>query len=166
MRGVIVGVGAAAVLAAGLVGCSNKSESISESEKPEAPSSVMSATSGSVTAAAGTGSAKVTIDGQPKDVQGQITCANVGDNLNISIGAPGTGIAVAMSPDASKVTQVGLGDVNGVVLGFQDGAGGGANASATKEGNTYKVTGNASGIDMANPTQQVTKPFDIVVTCP
>lgn len=87
------------------------------------------------------------------------------DNLNIGIGDSATGIAVVMSPDASKVTSVGLGNVDGVVLGFQDGSGSG-NASATKDGNTYMISGTATGVDMANPMQPMTKPFEIEVTCP
>jgi lipoprotein LpqH len=163
LRGLTIGVGSAAILVAGLVGCSSKkSESTSGSDKP---SSVVSATSGSVTAAAGAGTAKVSIDGQPKDVTGQIACTTAMGNLNIGIGDASTGIAVVMSPDASKVTSVGLGNVNGAVLGFQDGAPGGS-ASATKDGNTYKVSGTATGVDMANPMQPMTKPFEIEVTCP
>ena len=169
MRGFVVGVGGAAVLLAGLVGCSSdkKSEtSASSSEKVTAsPSSVVSATSGSMTASAGAGTAKVTIDGQPKEMQGQIACTTAMGNLNIAIGDASSGVAVVMSPDASKVTSVGLGNINGVALGFQDGAPGG-NASATKDGNTYKVSGTATGVDMANPMQPMTKPFDIEVTCP
>jgi Mycobacterium 19 kDa lipoprotein antigen len=42
----------------------------------------------------------------------------------------------------------------------------GNNASATKDGNNYKVTGTATGVAEANPTQQVSKPFEIDVTCP
>lgn len=163
VRGWVVGVGGAAIMVAGLVGCS-KSESGSE-KASQAPSSAVSATSGTVTAAAGSGTAKVSIDGQPKDVEGQIACTNAMGNLNIGIGNAATGIAVVMSPDASKVTSVGLGNVNGVVLGFQEGAGG-ASASATKDGNTYKITGTATGVDMANPMAPMTKPFEIEVTCP
>lgn len=167
LRGLVVGVGGAAVLVAGLVGCSSKKDESSSgsSEKPSAPSSVVSATSGSMTASAGSGTAKVTIDGKPKDIEGQVACTTAMGNLSIAIGQTGTGIAVVMSPDASKVTQVGLGNVDGVVLGFQDGAPGGS-ASATKDGNTYKVTGTASGVDMANPMAPMTKPFEIEVTCP
>lgn len=169
MRGFIVGVGGAAVLLAGLVGCSSdkKSEnSASSSEKVTAsPSSVVSATSGSMTASAGAGTAKVSIDGQPKEMQGQIACTTAMGNLNIAIGDAASGIAVVMSPDASKVTSVGLGNINGVALGFQEGAPGGS-ASATKDGNTYKVSGTATGVDMANPMQPMTKPFEIEVTCP
>jgi lipoprotein LpqH len=166
VRGLIVGIGGAAVVAAGLVGCSSDKKTEVAGEKPAAPSSVASATSGTVTAAAGSGTAKVMIDGQPKDVTGQIACTNAAGNFTIAIGDTATGIGVVMSPDASKVTQVTLGNVNGVVLGYQDGASGDASASATKDGNTYKVTGKATGVDMTNPMQPVTKPFEIAVTCP
>ena len=164
VRGLVVGVGGAAILVAGLAGCSSKKEDMSD-KASMAPSSAMSATSGSVTAAAGSGTAKVSIDGQPKEIQGQIACTTAMGNLNIGIGDTSTGIAVVMSPDATKVTSVGLGNVNGAVLGFQDGAGG-ASASATKDGNTYKITGTATGVDMANPMAPMTKPFEIEVTCP
>jgi lipoprotein LpqH len=89
----------------------------------------------------------------------------MGGNYNIAIGEATTGVAVVMSEDASKVTSVGLGNVNGVTLGFQEGAPGGK-ASATKDGKTYKISGEATGVDMANPMQPVTKPFEIEVTCP
>lgn len=167
MRGLVIGVGGAAIVVAGLVGCSGKkseSSSASSTEKA-APSSVMSATSGTMTASAGAGTAKVTIDGQPKDVQGQVVCTTAMGNLSIAIGDAAGGLAVMMAPDASKVNSVGLGNVNGMALGFQDGAPGGS-ATATKDGNNYKITGTATGVDMANPMQPMTKPFDIEVTCP
>ena len=71
-----------------------------------------------------------------------------------------------MSEDASKVHSVGLGNVNGVTLGYTEGVPGGAAASATKDGNAYKITGTATGVDMANPMTPVTKPFEIDVNCP
>ena len=166
LRGLTVGVGSVAVLIAGVVGCSGKKSEGAYNEASEAKSPAVSATSGSVTASAGAGTAKVSIDGQPKDVQGQIACSTAAGNLSIAIGGAATGIAVVMSPDASKVSSVGLGNVNGAVLGFQDGAGGGTNASATKDGSTYTITGTATGVDMANPMQPMTKPFEIEVTCP
>jgi lipoprotein LpqH len=163
----MVGVGGTAIVVAGLVGCSSKNTETAAEKAKEAPSSAVSATSGSVTASAGAGTAKVSIDGQPKDVQGQIACTTAMGNLSIGIGdaTSGSGIAVVMSPDASKVTSVALGNVNGAALGFQDGASG-AKASATKDGNTYKISGTATGVDMANPMQPMTKPFEIEVTCP
>ena len=52
-----------------------------------------------------------------------------------------------------------------MALGYQEGAPGGS-ASATKDGKTYTITGTATGVDMANPMQPMTKPFEISVTCP
>ena len=86
-------------------------------------------------------------------------------NLSIAVGEQTTGVAVVMTPDGSKVTSVGLGNVNGVVMGYQDGAPGGE-ATATKDGQTFTITGTATGVDMANPMQPMTKPFEIRVTCP
>ena len=175
IRGLVVGVGSAALVVAGLAGCSSKksesstatheSSTATHESSTQAPSSAVSATSGSVTAAAGAGTATVTIDGKPQDVQGQVVCATVGSNFSIAIGAQATGIAVMMAPDASQVTSVGLGNVNGVALGYQAGAPGGS-ATATKDGQNYTISGTATGVDMANPMQPMTKPFEIKVTCP
>jgi lipoprotein LpqH len=63
------------------------------------------------------------------------------------------------------VTSVGLGNIDGVTLGFADGAPGGK-ATATKDGKKYTVTGTATGVDAANPMQPIEKPFEIEVTCP
>ena len=88
----------------------------------------------------------------------------MGGNTNIAIGAAGTGIAAVVGDgDSPNVTSVGLGNVNGVTLAVGPGAG---DAKATKDGKTYKITGNATGIDMANPMSPVNKPFEIEVTCP
>jgi lipoprotein LpqH len=90
----------------------------------------------------------------------------MGGNMNIAIGDATTGIgAVISSGDSPTVQSVGLGNVNGVTLGYQSGTGQGE-ATATKDGNTYKISGTATGIDMANPMQPVNKPFEIEVTCP
>ena len=167
-RGFVVAVAGAAVLVAGLSGCSKeekKAES-SSSSASSAASSAVSATSGTATASAGAGSAKVTIDGQPQNINGQVVCATAGGNYNIAIGEAATGIAIVMSEDASSVKSVGLGNVNGVTLGYTEGVPGGASATATKDGNNIKVTGTATGVDMANPMQPVNKPFEIEVTCP
>jgi len=90
----------------------------------------------------------------------------MGGNMNIAIGEAATGIAAVISSgDSPTVHSVGLGNVNGVTLGFQENAGQGS-ATAEKNGNGYKITGTATGIDMANPMQPTTKPFEIDVTCP
>jgi lipoprotein LpqH len=85
--------------------------------------------------------------------------------MNIAIGEAATGIAAVVSEDGSNVTSVGLGNVNGVTLGYQSGTGQGE-AKATKDGNKWTISGTATGIDMANPMQPVNKPFEIDVTCP
>lgn len=166
VRGLLVGVGSAAIVVAGLSGCSSK-KAETESTVAATPSvtATASVSSGGVSAAAGSGTAKVSIDGQPKDVTGQVVCSAAGGNYNIAIGNGTEAVAVIMAEDASKVTSVGLGNVGGTALGFQDGAPGGS-ASATKDGKTYTITGTATGVDMANPMQPMTKPFEISVTCP
>lgn len=167
VRQLLAVVGSAAILVTGLSGCSSdkKSENAYGATSASTVSATASASAGGVSAAAGAGTATVTIDGQPKDIQGQVVCATSGGNVNIAIGQAAAGIAVIMAEDASKVTSVGLGNINGVALGFQAGAPGGS-ASATKDGKAYKITGTASGVDMANPMQPITKPFEIAVTCP
>ena len=112
-----------------------------------------------------TGLSGCSSDKKSESIKGQVVCSTMGGNVNIAIGEQATGIAVVMSEDASKVSSVGLGNINGIVLGFQDGAPGGT-ASATRDGKAYKITGTASGIDMANPMAPMTKPFEIEVTCP
>ena len=67
------------------------------------------------------------------------------------------------------VHAVGLGTVNGVTLGFSDAAPGQANqAGAVVSGKSYAIKGTATGTDVSNPQspQQVTKTFEIDVTCP
>ena len=167
-RGLVVTVAGAAVLVAGLSGCSKDEKKADSTTTAKATSSAAATTSaaGSPSATAGAGSAKVTIDGQPQNVEGQVVCATAGGNLNIAIGAAMTGIAAVLSADASTVQSVGLGNVNGVTLGYTQGVPGGSGATATKDGNTYKISGTATGVDMANPMTPVTKPFEIQVTCP
>lgn len=170
-RGVTVAVCGAAIVAAGLSGCSSKEDetgtSMGTSTAVATPSATASAsaTSGGMSAAAGSGTAKVSIDGQPKDVQGSVVCSSMGGNFNIVIGNGATGVAVIMAEDASRVSSVSLGNVNGVALSYQDGAPGGS-ATATREGKTYTINGTATGVDMQNPTQPMSKPFEISVTCP
>jgi lipoprotein LpqH len=154
-REATIAVAAAAILAAGISGCSdNKSTSSG------------SGSSGSTSATASSGGGPtVSIDGKNQNVTGSVVCTTAGGSVNIAIGGAATGIAAVLS-DANppEVKSVGLGNVNGVTLAYTAGTGQG-NASATKTGNGYKITGNATGVDMANPMQPVNKPFEINVTC-
>lgn len=156
-RQLTVAVAGAAILAAGISGCSSNKSNNSGSAGGSSTSA--SASSGG---AAGT---KVTIDGKDQNVTGSVVCSNAGGSINIAIGGAATGIAAVLADgDPPQVKSVGLGNVNGVTLGYTSGTGQG-NASATKNGNSYKITGSATGIDMANPMQPVNKPFEIDVTC-
>ncbi len=168
-RGFVVAVGGAALVIAGLSGCSSDNKSSSESTASE--TSAAASTSAAATsappessAAAESGATKVTIDGQDQAVQGSVVCATSGGNVNIAIGEGLTAIAAVVSEDGTSVSSVGLGNVNGVTLGFTQGMGG--EATATKADKTYTISGTATGIDIANPTNQISKPFEITVTCP
>jgi len=150
-RRILVATGGAAIVIAGLAGCgSDKSETSGETSQ----------------AASAEGKSTVTIDGADQEVKGTIVCADMGGNTSIAIGDPAGGIgAVLTTGDEPTVVSVALGNVNGVPLGYAQGAGQGE-AKVEKDDKTYKISGNATGVDMANPMQPVTKPFEIEVTCP
>jgi ipoprotein LpqH len=151
-RGFVVAVGGAAIVVAGLAGCSSEKKSETSGETSSAASAE--------------GKSTVTIDGKDQAVQGTVVCSTMGDNVNIAIGDATTGIgAVVGTGDSPVVHSVGLGNVNGVTLGFQENAGQGE-AKAEKDGNTYKISCTAVGVDMANPMQPQNKPFEIEVSCP
>jgi ipoprotein LpqH len=162
-RGFLVAVGGIAIVIAGLSGCS------SDDKKAESPATTAEATTeagtASATAAPSGGGTKVSIDGQDQNVSGTVVCTVMGGNMNSAIGGAATGIAAVVSEDGSNVQSVALGNVNGVTLGYQTGTGQGE-AKAEKSDTTWKISGTATGIDMANPMQPVNKPFEIEVSCP
>ena len=154
-REVMITAGAAAILGVALAGCSH--------------SGTVRAGNGAVASDSNT---KVLVDGRDQSVKGTVACSSAAGNVSIDIGGPTTGAAGAPTaigavlPDANPpvVKSVALGNVNGVSLGVGGTSG---NASATKDGNSYKITGTASGAGMSNPMAgPVSKPFEIDVTCP
>jgi ipoprotein LpqH len=158
-RGILVGIAGAAIVVAGLAGCSSNKSNTSSSSSSSAVTASASATTGASTA-------KVTIDGQDQNVNGTVSCVAAGGNVNIGIGDATTGIgAVISDADPPVVHSVGLGNVSGVTLGYSDAPGQG-NAQATKDGKSYTIKGTATGVDMANPLQPVSKPFEVDVACP
>lgn len=154
-RGIVVGVAGVAVVVAACAGCSSNKSSTGASGSSSAP------------AAAGP---QVTVDGQKQNVSGQVTCTPAGDNTNIGIGDPTAGVgAVVSNANPPIVHSVGLGAVNNVTLGFSDAAPNqGGNAGAAVNGKSYAIKGTATGVDISNAQQpqQVTKSFEIDVTCP
>ena len=162
-------VGVTAIVLAASVGCSGKdSDSGKDTTSSETASTSASATvttppSPTAAAAPAPGSASISVDGQARPLTGPVVCATNEGRYSIAIGEAIVGVIVGLEPDASVVHGVGLGDVNGVVLNFTEGVPGDT-ATATKDGNTYTVTGAASGVDSAG--KPVSKPFQIVATCP
>lgn len=154
-HGILVGMTVAAATVA-LAGCSQNKSAPSSSPGASAPA-------GSTQA----GPPKVIVDGQSQNITGQVTCTPVSGNLSIGIGDPTNGVgAVVTTANPPAVPSVGLGNVNGVTLGYAAAAPNpGPAPSATKSGNTYTIKGTATGMDPSN-SQQVTKPFEIDATCP
>jgi ipoprotein LpqH len=160
-RSVTVAAAATAIVVVGLSGCSsNKSTTSGGASSSSASSAAVTGPGGAPAAA------KVTIDGKDQNVGGTVACTTMGGSVNIAVGGAQTGIgAVLTDANPPAVKSVGLGNVNGVTLGYTPGTGQG-NASATKDGSKYKISGTATGVDMSNPMQPVNKPFEIDVTCP
>ncbi|MCV7380353.1 hypothetical protein A5672_22695 [Mycobacterium alsense] len=155
-RGLTVAVAGAAILAAGISGCSSNKSTTSGSGTSSAGTSV-------ATGGGGGAGPTVIIDGKNQNVTGSVVCTTVGGDTTIAIGGAATGISAVLTGD-NTVKSVGLGNVNGVTLAYAQGSGQG-NANATKDGNKYTIKGTATGVDMANPMQPVNKPFEIDVTC-
>jgi lipoprotein LpqH len=155
-RGIVVGVAGVAVVVAACAGCSSNKSSTG-------------ASSSSAAAAAAAGP-QVIVDGQQQNITGQVTCTSANGNTTIGIGDATAGVGAVVSNDNPPIVHsVGLGSVNGVTLGFSDAAPNqGANAGAAISGKSYAIKGTASGVDMSNPQQpqQVTKSFELDVTCP
>jgi lipoprotein LpqH len=168
-RELLVAAGVATIVV-GVAGCSSDNKSTSTSSSSTTSSSSSSATTSSSSApapsstpAAAPGETKVTIGGAPQNVGGPVVCETNQGKFSIAIGDMVTGIIVGLEPDGSAVHSAGLGTVDGVVLSFTEGAPGN-NATATKTDKFYKITGTATGVD--NAGQQVSKPFEVDVTCP
>ncbi|RUP32775.1 MAG: hypothetical protein EKK51_08605 [Mycolicibacterium sp.] len=161
----------AAVL--GLAGCSDEKPSPETTSSTSSTSSTTKTSSTSSASASPTqpptgnpppGQAEVTVDGARQNITGNVVCTNAVGNFNIAIGQQVSGVAVVLTPDGATVHSVILGNVNGVILGYQQGMSGGQ-ATASKDGNTYIISGSATGVTAALPPVMVTKPFEIRVTC-
>jgi hypothetical protein len=102
-----------------------------------------------------------TIGGEPADVRGPVVCKYWNGRSTITAGNSVLKIVVELEPDASVVHRVELANVDDVYLSSPENT-----ATATKAGNTYTVRGTASGESDTSPPEQITKPFDIRLTCP
>jgi lipoprotein LpqH len=155
----------AAIVVGGLVGCSSD-KSVEEQVSDATESAKSAVTSATDAAKEAVNGPKLVIDGEDQNLEGDVTCAAMGGNVQIAIANNAQGIGAQVSEgDDPVVRQVGVGSFNGVALGYTEGAPGGE-ATAEKDGNTYTIKGTATGVDMANPMQPLTKSFELTVTCP
>lgn len=163
-REFLVAVGGAAIVVAGLSGCSSSDKKDSaETTSPATASATASVEAGDATATTGTGTARVTIDGKEHQLEGTVVCATVAGNVSLTVGQGTSGVSATLSEgDQPSVTALALGNIDGVSLGYTPGVPGGS-AAATKDGNKYMIKGDATGVDGMNP---VTKPFELEVACP
>ncbi|BBX28812.1 lipoprotein LpqH [Mycolicibacterium alvei] len=163
-REFLVAVGGAAIVVAGLSGCSSGDKKDSaETTSPATASTTASVEAGDATATTGTGTARVTIDGKEHQLEGTVVCATVAGNVSLTVGQGTSGVSATLSEgDQPSVTALALGNIDGVSLGYTPGVPGGS-AAATKDGNKYMIKGDATGVDGMNP---VTKPFELEVACP
>jgi ipoprotein LpqH len=149
-RGFVVAVAGVAIVVAGMAGCSSNK-----------------ACSGGTCVSGGTGSAKVTVDGQDQSVSGKIACGTQGNTVSMTVGDPTAQNAVTAQVTTDNppvVNTVHIGGASGQGLTMGPGMG---DATATKDGNTYKITGHVGAVDMSNPMAGVqTKPFTMEISCP
>ncbi|MCV7152844.1 lipoprotein LpqH [Mycolicibacterium pyrenivorans] len=162
MKRVAAGVITLAAGTAMLVGCSDDKATTSESTAAE------SAQTSAVDAGAQT---EVKVDGA--DLAGldlnSVTCVKQGGKINVASGAIGgqQGLGIVMTDEATPVVES-LGmvvDGNALAVANAMGAKSGS-AEVTVDGESYTITGEAVGADMANPMAgMITKPFTVTVTC-
>lgn len=154
MKRVVAGVIGLAAAAAVLVGCSD--------DKPAAASG---------TQVSNGGSTQVKVDGN--DLAGldtnSVTCVKQGGKINVGSGAVGgqQGLGIVMTDEPTpEVETLGL-VVDGNALAVNNMMGAKVGSAEVKvDGDTYTISGEASGADMKNPMAgMISKPFTVTVTC-
>ena len=159
MNRVVAGVIGLAAGAAVLVGCSDDTGS--------APAASAAGDSQVSTG----GRTEVKVDG--KDLAGldvnSVTCVKQGGKINVGSGAIGgqQGLGIVMTDEATPTVES-LGmvvDGNALAVTNTMGAKVGS-AEVEVDGDTYTITGEASGADISNPMAgMITKPFTVTVRC-
>lgn len=158
--------GAMGLLATGvvLVGCSDDKPA----DKPAASASATKATDTKVSSGS---NAQVKVDGS--DLAGldlsSVTCVKQAGKINVGSAAIGgqQGLGVVMTDEATpKVESLGL-VYDGSALAVSEAMGVKVGSAEVKvDGDTYTITGEASGADMKNPMAgMINKPFTITVSC-
>ncbi|WP_054604163.1 lipoprotein LpqH [Mycolicibacterium fortuitum] len=146
-----------------LVGCSNDKPADKQADKPAASAGDSKVSTG--------GNTVVKVGGA--DLAGldlnSVTCVKQGGKINVASAAIGSqqGLGVVMTDEATpKVESLGL-VYDGSALAVSESMGVKVGSAEVKvDGNTYTITGEASGADMKNPMAgMINKPFTITVSC-
>ncbi|MBX7434324.1 lipoprotein LpqH [Mycobacterium sp. Y57] len=164
MKRVVAGVIGIAAGAAMLVGCSD--------DKGAQDPGTGTESSVAADAQVSTGQkTEVKVDGA--DLAGldlnSVTCVKQGGKINVASGAIGgqQGLGIVMTDEATPVVES-LGmvvDGNALAVTNTMGAEVGS-AEVSVDGDTYTVTGEATGADISNPMAgMITKPFTVTVSC-
>ncbi len=175
-HGWVVAAAVAAVLTTGLTGCSTdeKASGSSASTSASAPgSSASAAAPGGSDSAAGSGTTKVSIDGQAWDIPGEVDCSGTreeGSAMVIEVGnrGPRTLGVVLTKTDPPVIRSMAI-NVAPTAVSYPDAFGlPGTEAKATRDGNTYKISGTGSGFKYNASADEapVTMSFEAEVTCP
>ncbi|OBJ94173.1 lipoprotein LpqH, partial [Mycolicibacterium fortuitum] len=144
-----------------LVGCSNDKPADKQADKPAASAGDSKVSTG--------GNTVVKVGGA--DLAGldlnSVTCVKQGGKINVASAAIGgqQGLGVVMTDEATpKVESLGL-VYDGSALAVSESMGVKVGSAEVKvDGNTYTITGEASGADMKNPMAgMINKPFTITV---
>ena len=114
----------------------------------------------------------VTVDGEVLEIpDAAVVCAEQSGKMNITVGsqdtAAATGVSAILDAGSLEVEGIGLGSTeSGQALAYAPGVPGNE-ATATKDGNTYEITGKLTAADMNDPMAGPTeKTFEMKVACP
>lgn len=114
--------------------------------------------------------ASIKVDGQDVPLSDtSVGCTVRNGRVHIAVGSDSgtSGVAAVVTEgDNPTVVSVGLGNVDGVTLGYLSNLPMGGSASVKKLLRTYTITGQATGINISNPLQPARKSFEFKVRCP
>ncbi|MFC6011472.1 lipoprotein LpqH [Nocardia lasii] len=131
--------------------------------------------SGSAAPAPASGKSSASVDGKDVTAKFDTTCAKQGGVLALALtdaanATYGT-LSVSASVEGDTVQAVAIGGTQGganglpYAVGFGNGQPGGS-ATLTKDGNTYRITGEGVSADMTNPMAgPTTAKFDVTFAC-
>jgi ipoprotein LpqH len=156
-RGLVVAAAGAAIVVAGITGCSSGTKQCA----------------GSTCQSVGQASAKLTIDGNDQTAPQPVSCQTSPQGGQIVMGNPQDPNNVESAQfSPTDVQQMAL-ILNGKKLIVQNGNPMGGSAKMTKDGSTYTFTGKAAEMpgapDPSNPMAAMNPPthdFTLTVTCP